>query len=356
MKSNRLPVLFLSRMLLALAILPAAFAVTAPAQVKQLTLADILIALRSNKVSLPERNKLLTEAVSSRGTTFSLTPEIEKELSFTGADKVLLNSIRQRTPIVKISSITASPVEPKPKPETPKVVPAPPPPDFSFYEKRADESAAKGDMDAAIADYTKAIELNASASKALKGRANCYFTKGLYNPGLADLTKVIELDPKDAVSYARRGQMNEKLGYAEPALEDFKKAYELDPTNEVAKTVVERWRAEQAKAAAPVIEPPLVLPEFVDLGVLSEASAIRMVKPTFSTAAMQAGASGQIIVYVELDPEGNVTKAKSISGNALLRQSSEDAASRTKFKAAMIGGKPIKAKGRIVYNFMSKDR
>lgn len=343
-------------MLLAIAILPAVFAIAASAQAKQLTLADILIALRSTKVSLPERNKLLTEAVSNRGTTFSLTPEIEKELSFTGADKALLESIRRRASMVKILSVVPPSTDPKPQPEAPKIVPAPPPVDFSFYEKRADASVAKGDLDAAIVDYTKAIELNASDSKALKARANCYFSKGLYNLAVVDLTKVIELDPKDAVSYAHRGQAKEKQGNADLALEDHKKAYELDPNNEIAKPIVERWRAEQAKAAVPVVETPVVLPEFVDLGVLSEASAVRMVKPTFSTAAQQAGASGQIIVYVELDTGGNVTKAKSISGNALLRQASEDAASRTKFKPAMIGGKPIKAKGRIVYNFVSKDR
>jgi len=355
MKSNRSPVFFLSSMLLALAILPSALAVTASAQARQLTLADIVIALRSNKVPLPERNKLLTEAVNNRGTTFSLTPEIEKELSGTGADKALLDSIRRRTQIVKVSSVAASATDQKPKPEPPKVVPAPPPPDFSFYEKRADESVAKGDMDAAIADYTKAIELNASDSKALKGRANSYFTKGLYSPALADLTKLIELDPKDAGSYARRAQLTEKQGNADLALEDYKKAYELDPNNEVAKPVVERWRAEQAKAAAPpVIETPVASPEFVDLGVLTESMAVRMVKPAFTTAALQAGAGGQIIVYVELDANGNVTKAKSVSGNALLRPGSEDAARRSKFKPAMTAGKPIKAKGRIVYNFVSK--
>jgi hypothetical protein len=42
----------------------------------QLSLADILIGLRSKKVELADRNKILTEAVLSRGITFTLTPEI----------------------------------------------------------------------------------------------------------------------------------------------------------------------------------------------------------------------------------------------------------------------------------------
>jgi TonB family protein len=352
------PVLCIA-MFLALAIMPGAFAVTANGQqANQLTLADILIALRSIKATLPDRNKLLTEAVINRGTTFALTPEIEKELSGTGADKALLDSIRKRAPIVKVSSIVASSGDQKPETETPKLeLPAPPPPDFSYFEKRADDSVTKGDLDAAIADYTKAIELNASAARSLKGRANSYFAKSLYSLAITDLTKVIEIDPKDASVYARRGQAREKLGNAELALEDYRTANLLDATNEVAKAAVDKWRAEQAKATAPpVVEAPAVVPEFVDLGALSEAMATRMVRPVFPATAIQAGVSGQITVYVELDTEGNVTKVRTISGNPMLRQSSEDAARRSKFKPAMVSGKPTKAKGRIIYNFVPKDR
>ncbi|MEO6052158.1 MAG: hypothetical protein ABIP78_12625 [Pyrinomonadaceae bacterium] len=52
-----------------------------------MSLADILIALRSKKATLPDRNKILTDAVQTKGTTFSMTPEIEKELAGTGADR-----------------------------------------------------------------------------------------------------------------------------------------------------------------------------------------------------------------------------------------------------------------------------
>jgi TonB family protein len=339
--------------LIVFALAPAAFVVTTRAQAKQLTLADIIVALRSNKVSLDERNRLLAEAVSSRGTTFSLTPEIEKELSDTGAGRGLLDSIRQRSPIVKISSTALSSPQPTPAPEKPKVLPPAPPPDAAFYEKRADESLTKGEADAAIADYTKAIELKPNASKTLKGRANSYFAKGLYAQAVTDLTRVIELEPADASAYARRAQAYEKQGTADLALEDYKKAYQLDANNEVAKPVVEKWAAEQAKAAVPVAEPPAALPEFVDLGMLSETTAVRMVKPVYPASAKLTGAAGQVTVDVELDTEGNVTKAKSISGNALLRRSSEEAARDSKFKPASVGGKPVKARGRIVYNFIS---
>src|SRR5947209_5798559 len=79
-------------MLLAIATLPAR------AQSSQLSLADILIALRSKKADIGEKNKILAEAVKQRGITFSLTPEIEKELDGTGAANDLIAAIRQKMP------------------------------------------------------------------------------------------------------------------------------------------------------------------------------------------------------------------------------------------------------------------
>src|ERR1051325_9805762 len=111
----------------------------------QLSLADILIALRSKKVTLPERNKILTDAVLSRGITFSLTPEIEKELEATGADKDLIDSIRKKSMIVNTAAVVNPPTQVKPNPV---VVSTPPPPDFNFYLNRAQASSQKGDLDA----------------------------------------------------------------------------------------------------------------------------------------------------------------------------------------------------------------
>src|SRR5688572_6290389 len=108
------------------------------AQQQQLGLADIIIALRSNKVTLAERNEILTGAVKERGITFELTPQIEKELENTGADKTLIEAIRQKTVVVKITPT------PLPKP-TPAATPAPTPvqQDFAFYKKQADDNVSK---------------------------------------------------------------------------------------------------------------------------------------------------------------------------------------------------------------------
>lgn len=334
------------------------FSVTALAQGGQLTLADILIGLRSKKVSLPERNQILTEAVQTRGITFTLTPEIEKELSSTGADAVLIDSIRKKGQIVKISN-TATPVDNKPKVETV----LPPPPDFAFYEKRAAASAAKGEHDAAIADYTKALEMNATSVTAFLGRGVSHFGKKQYDLAVADYGKVLEVLPRNTPALAGRADAYEKLGKLDLAEADYKKVLEIEPANEFAKADLNRVQAEIAKAVEAAkpkpepIVPPVTsqpLPEFVSLGQLTETDAVKMVKPAYSPTASRMNIGGKVTVEIEIDTEGNVTSANAINGHQFLRQESEIAALKSKFKPAMIGNKPVKAKAQIVYNFVAR--
>lgn len=62
-----------------------------------LSLTNILVGLRSKKVNLSERNRLLTDAVIERGITFSLNPKIEKKLKTTGASSKLIEAIKRKS-------------------------------------------------------------------------------------------------------------------------------------------------------------------------------------------------------------------------------------------------------------------
>ena len=354
----KMPVLFVT---MGIALIFAAFAFTASAQESQLSLADILIALRSKKVTLTDRNKILTEAIATRGTTFTLTPEIEKELTETGANKTLLESIRQRPQIAKVNLLRPRPAEIKAKGPLPKIEPVVQPPvqDAAFFEKRAQESVAKGDLDTALVDYTKAAEIDATFS-VLMGRGRTYTAKKTYLLAIADFTKVIDLDSKNAEAFAARAEAQEKQGNAALALDDYKRAFELDPKIEAARAAVENDKAEQANLVKetkpipqPVSEAP-VLPEYVDLGLINEARATKMVRPVYPPAALRSGYGGQVVFELELDSKGNVTKAKAVSGNMFLRKPCEDAAERSQFKPATVGTVAIKAKARIVYDFIAR--
>ncbi len=345
------------------------------AQQAQLSLADILIGLRSKKVSLDDRNKLLTEAVKVRGITFTLTPEIETELSTTGAAKELVEVLRQKSGKT-VAEVKPETVKKPVSPPVPAATPTPAP-DFAFYRKRADENNLKGEFDLAVNDYNKAIELNPKDALSYLNRGRAFSNKKSYDLAVVDLDKTIELNPKDSTAYFLRADLYEKKSNTQQAIGDYQKAVELDAKNEPAKTNLKRLLDEQAKVlakqkedeqakilAAKQKETPVVpaqpkvsdqpsAPKTVNLGSLV-GQAVRMVTPTYPIAAQQLNINGQVKVEVTLDEKGAVTSAKAVSGPQFLRPSSEEAARKSKFKPALVGNEAVKASGFIVYNFTNK--
>ncbi len=322
----------------------------------QLSLADILIGLRSKKVSLADRNKLLADAVRERGITFALTPEIEKELESTGAEKPLIEAIRQKSPIAKV--VPSPRPTPLPLP-SPTIAPAatPTPPGFAFYENRANAKFVSGEYDPAIADYTKSIELNPTNTSAYLSRATSYFNSKNYEKSIPDYDKVIELRPTDATAYARRAGAQTKLGNWQNSIDDYKKALSLDPGNDAAKAALEAAQLELAKSlppekivAPPVAAEPAKIPEFVEIGQLNDL-AIKLITPLYPQTAQKMGVQGRVVVQNTLDSDGGVIKAKATEGASALRAASEFAAVRSKFRPAKVADKPVKAIGYIVYNF-----
>ncbi len=324
---------------------------------RQLSLADILIGLKSSRATLPDRNKILSEAVVERGITFSLTTEIENELSKTGADKNLVEAIRQKSPLIKPLTIPdVQPPQPKPSPVIVSTLP-----DFTFYQKRADENMGKSEYDLAIVDYNKALELNPKSVPAYFNRGRAFYFKRDFPSAIESYSKVIEITPKDSVVYYNRGLLYEKTGNPAKAAEDYRKAVELDEKNQPAIENLKKIReAEQAKKQLPSAPTqtetprtiqPNDLPTVLNYGRIDASLAIKMILPVYSMTAKNMNAEGQVIVEVEIDEQGNVTSAKAVSGHSLLRKFAEDAALKTKFKSASVDNKAVKAKGQIVYNF-----
>lgn len=333
------------------------------AQQVQLSLADILIGLRSKKVTLPERNKLLTEAVKTRGITFTLTPEIETELQTTGADSELVGAIREKNAKVKVALVP----KPTPAPVTastpiPVATPTPTPaPDFAFYRKRADESVVKGEYDLAVNDYNKAIELNPKDAIAYLNRGRAFHNKTNYDLAIADFNKVIEINPKELSAYLNRGDAFEKKGNPQQALGDYKKVVEIDANNEAAKNNLKRLQDELAPKTVPTPKEPektavaetQSVPQSVELGQLNSL-ALKLAVPIYPPVAQKLNIQGKVTVQVTLDEEGKVISAKAINGQALLRGASEDATKNSKFKPTLVGNRAVKATGFVVYNFVNK--
>src|SRR5688572_4179156 len=69
------------------------------------------------------------------------------------------------------------------------------------YFNRGNARTDKGDWDGAIADHTRAIELNSKYAEAYYGRGYARREKGELSGAIADYSKVIELSPKSPNGY-----------------------------------------------------------------------------------------------------------------------------------------------------------
>lgn len=324
-------------------------------QARQLSLADILIALRSKKAVIEEKNRILTDAVKDRGITFSLTPEIEKELSSTGAYRDLLDAIRTKALPAPVETVAQQkPEPPKTEKREPKVVQ--PAPDFSFYRNRANKELADGSLDLAIADLGKAIELN-------PGEVGTYLARGLAvlkqdkpDAAVKDLDKVVELDPKNSTAYFIRAQVFEKLGRTDNAHADFEKAATLDPANAEAVASAARLRqpaAQPSKSAdpAPVKAEPVTEPKLVAVGALN-GYATKLEIPKYSQIDKKMGFQGRVTVQVVLDEDGKVVSAVASDGPQSLRRTSEEAVRKSTFRPYREGEKGYRVTGFISFNFV----
>jgi tetratricopeptide (TPR) repeat protein len=87
----------------------------------------------------------------------------------------------------------------------------------------------KGNRDGAIADYTKAIELNPGFADAYVGRGIVYQVAGDRDRAIADYTKAVELNPDYSSAYLNRGNIFAAMGDQDRAIADYNKVIEINP-------------------------------------------------------------------------------------------------------------------------------
>ncbi|MFH8350261.1 tetratricopeptide repeat protein [Streptomyces sp. NPDC018045] len=104
------------------------------------------------------------------------------------------------------------------------------------YALRGRERRAAGDMEAALADYTAALDLAPRLGSAYEGRGNTYFLTRRHDEALADYTRAIELNPDNPWPHIQRGDTYEAMDRYDDALTDYTRAIELNPDNPWAHT------------------------------------------------------------------------------------------------------------------------
>jgi tetratricopeptide (TPR) repeat protein len=97
-----------------------------------------------------------------------------------------------------------------------------------FVEKGA-RLQQEGEWEAAIEEYTRAIETDPEYADAYMRRGDLWFSLGEHVKAIVDFSRVIEINPLLADAFIRRGIARMESGDCGPALADFDRAIELDP-------------------------------------------------------------------------------------------------------------------------------
>jgi len=100
-----------------------------------------------------------------------------------------------------------------------------------WYFVRAQLFEGKYNYRAAIADYTKLMELTDIDYKSdlLSYRAKCYSNAGMYVQAITDYTEAISIDSSDAYLYGGRAIAKSSMGNYKEAKEDLTKAIAVEP-------------------------------------------------------------------------------------------------------------------------------
>lgn len=100
--------------------------------------------------------------------------------------------------------------------------------------------------------------------------------------------------------------------------------------------------------------PPKATPHAPISGGVLNGKAVRLVQPPYPPIARSAHASGQVVVQVLIDENGNVVAAHATSGHPLLQAAAVNAARSSKFTPTKLSGQPVKVNGVIIYNFVAQ--
>jgi tetratricopeptide (TPR) repeat protein len=97
------------------------------------------------------------------------------------------------------------------------------------YRDRGKAKSAKGDLDGALADFDKAIELKPDSASAYNDRGRIKRTKKDFDGALADFNRAIELKNDFAQAYNSRGLVKVAKKDLDGAMSDYNRALELQP-------------------------------------------------------------------------------------------------------------------------------
>lgn len=133
------------------------------------------------------------------------------------------------------------------------------------WNNRASTRARLGDLDGALQDYTRAMELAPADAEIVFNRGNVYAALGNLPAAIADYTAAVSMQPVYARALFNRGTVRAAMGDTAGALADWQRAIEVEP-DPWAKAAMRRGSGVDTVAVAPaasviaVVSPPGAAP------------------------------------------------------------------------------------------------
>ena len=93
----------------------------------------------------------------------------------------------------------------------------------------------RGDFQAALAHYDKALHLNTAATAARSNRALCFLQLGRFEEALVDCDAVLSQEPRNVKALLRRAQACAELGRRDEACSTWQGVLDIEPGNAQAR-------------------------------------------------------------------------------------------------------------------------
>ena len=122
----------------------------------------------------------------------------------------------------------------------------------------------RDELDKAISDLSEAIRLDPEDGDTIAIRGEVYRQQGDQTKAMADFNRAVELDPTHAIVFCERGDLKNGLGDYEGATADYLKAQELDPKYP-APYISYAWML--ATCADPSVRDPDMAAEYAKIGM-----------------------------------------------------------------------------------------
>jgi tetratricopeptide (TPR) repeat protein len=102
------------------------------------------------------------------------------------------------------------------------------------YDNLGTTEGTHDDLNDAIKEFTRAIQLNTNDAVAYEGRGCCYFAKSDISKAIEDFNTSIMLNPTNARAYLNRSNAYRAMTDLDKALRDLDACLQLEPTNSLA--------------------------------------------------------------------------------------------------------------------------